>query len=92
MSKLTRLEEVSVQFSTSLTDLKSNERCFCSKNEILAFVDSGKLYAIPWNKLALSILEKEHFIRKDMYIPFEITRANKWEKLIHTINKEAWLT
>ena len=92
MSKLTRLEEAAVQITTSLTDLKNNERCFCSKNEILAFVDSGKLYAIPWNKLALSILEKEHFERKDMYIPFEITHAKKWEKLLYITTKEAWLT
>ena len=92
MSKLTRLEEASVQITTSLIDLKSNERCFCSKNEILAFVDSGKFYAIPWNKLALSILEKEHFSRKDMYIPFEITHASKWGKLLNITNKETWLT
>ena len=70
-----------------------NERIFCSKYEVLAFVINGTMYAVPWSHSALKVLMDEKFERKDLIIPFgrdliSIEQEAYWNELEIKSKKE----
>ena len=68
------------------------EHAYCSKDEKLLFVHNGTMYAFPWTKKALQILEDEGFkrdvLKKDSFIILPHERLAYWQSLVLKYVKE----
>ena len=77
------LKKIAVEVKPHLSD----EKCFTSKDEVLAFIKGGKMYAVPWCRSWLKILEDAGFKRSKITVPFDselVSDRNrfKWNKLL----------
>ena len=80
-----------IEIAMYLEERTVNEHCYISKDEIIYFVNDGKLYAIPWSLYYIELLDSEGFKRAKVPIRYVLFYPNfdkkKWNKLVHDVNE-----
>lgn len=73
-------------FDPSYAKKLSLQHCYATNNGVIAYIDEGAVYVLPYSRIAMRELQENGFSEKGFYVPFSnwdypVEKKNEWEKL-----------